>query len=145
MRDSHVAQDISLEHKYTINRIKSFVYFIFSLYDERVDVSIIYPYLTDNELIMKFPDKEIYSYADFADWYEGNDQGDRIVSNTHEVEVLQAETAATGEYRVELDVLWKALLEKSGSTALRTRQRWVLVEGDGQWPKIKHHEAEQAA
>ena len=129
---------MSSDNKHFENSIKAFIFLIFSLYDRRVSVSEILPYLVENGLQMRFPGyPEIHNKSNFEDWYRAA----AIQSNTHEVKILRLEVIRDGEYEVDLYVQWKAVMQSGTRESMRTIQHWEVIEADGTGPQIRRHSA----
>src|SRR5215213_9645241 len=116
---------------YVQNRILTFIYFVFSLYDRRVPVSEILPLIAETDLEMIFPSfQKIISHEGFTSWY--NSGG--IISNSYNVKVLSATQNDTNSYEVKLYVSWQARTNE-GVKSMSTFQKWLIIDGGDYWPR----------
>ena len=129
------------ENKYGENEIKSFVYQVFSLFDRHAEISQLL-LLFAEDITMVVPEGKITSHQEFEKWYR--DIGLRYHSNAHQIERLDVQIPAKGDYRVDLTVHWQALGIDGKYTSHRMRQQWQIVDGGGYWPRIISYIAEPA-
>jgi hypothetical protein len=80
--------------------------------------------LSDDDLVMVFPERTLRSVADFRDWYRT--VCDLYADETHEIE--QVTPTATGDrIDVAVVVVWRATQTSDGSRlAMRAKQTWRL-------------------
>ena len=129
------------ENKYGENEIKSFVYQVFSLFDRHAEISQLL-LLFAEDITMVVPEGKITSHQEFEKWYR--DIGLRYQSNAHQIERLDVQIPAKGDYRVDLTVNWQALGIDGKYTSHRLRQQWKIVDGGGYWPRIVSYIVEPA-
>jgi hypothetical protein len=112
------------------NDVKSFVYRWFSWLDHQVADFLFLYHLSQEDLVMKFPETVVRSRADFKKWYQG--VKDTIQSNTYEVGDIKVSLLPKGRYKVVLFVRWKAKTYKGESLDVKFKQDWVLgISGSG--------------
>ncbi len=129
------------ENKYGENEIKSFVYQVFSLFDRHAELNQLL-LLFAEDLTMVVPEGKIMSHQEFEKWYK--DIGLRYQSNAHQIERLEVQIPAKGDYRVDLTVHWQAQGVDGKYTSQRLRQQWKIVDGGGYWPRIVSYIVEPA-
>ena len=129
------------ENKYGENEIKSFVYQVFSLLDRHMEINQLL-LLFAEDMNMVVPEGKITSHQEFEKWYR--DIGARYQSNAYQVEHIDVQIPAKGDYRVDLTVHWQALGIDGKYTSYRMRQHWKIVDGGGYWPRIVSYICEPA-
>ena len=112
------------------NLVRSLVYRWFSMFDRNAPVTEFLQYLPRTGFKMVFPERPLYSHADFQDWYSG------VLASfkTADHEIKRLEVVKTGDtYRVELVVLWRATGHDGKKVAFDAFQTWkVTINGSGQ-------------
>jgi ketosteroid isomerase-like protein len=129
--------------RFNENDIRSFVYHVFALYDKRVDVNQFLPFLAEDDLEMRFPNKPVISsYPYFEEWYNGIHKD--YESNLHLVERIDVMFLENCEYEVDLTVVWQAQPKQGNFEEMRFHQAWTLVDDESQseWPKILRYVVE---
>lgn len=129
------------ENKYGENEIKSFVYQVFSLFDRHAELNQLL-LLFSEDINMVVPEGKITSHQELEKWYKNI--GLRYQSNVHQIERLDVQIPAKGDYRVDLIVNWQALGIDGKYTSHRLRQQWKIVDGGGYWPRIVSYIVEPA-
>ncbi|GAA0691418.1 hypothetical protein GCM10010193_52360 [Kitasatospora atroaurantiaca] len=90
--------------------------------------------IAETDLEMAFPERTLYSHADFADWYEA--VGKAFADQSHTVEKLRADHRGD-LVDVAVTVVWSATQTADGTrSAFRVNQSWQLRKEPGQRLRI---------
>ena len=131
-----------LNNRFNENKIISFVYKVYAMYDRHVPVERFLPILAPKNLEMRFPETTLRSHADFKRWYAGI--GKTIASNTHTIESVKVSVLGGGRYQADIVGVWQAESKKGEYIVFRFRQQWTLVDGPGTQPLIQTYRVEAA-
>ena len=123
------------------NDVKSFVYRWFAWLDHQVADFLLLYHISNDDLLMKFPEATLRSHADFQKWYAGVKAD--IQSNTHELTNIKVTLLGNNRYRVELDLRWLARTYKGKLIDARFKQQWLLSLADSGRLTIKRYIVKQ--
>lgn len=123
------------------NAVLAFVYNTYYLFDKHVAVEDFLKNLADKDLLMKFPEAELKSHADFQKWYKG--LGDNIQSNTHTVQSVMVKAKDDGTFGVHVIVLWQAQSKKGEYMKFKADQNWTVIDDNGRL-KIREYLVKEA-
>ncbi|WP_262057138.1 nuclear transport factor 2 family protein [Streptomyces sp. STR69] len=104
--------------------IAGFVQRWYDLLSEHAPVEELLPFVADQGLVMAFPERTLYSHADFLDWYTA--VGAAYTDQSHTVEEVTVHEDGT---RVDVDVtvVWTAKSTADGTvSSFRINQKWQL-------------------
>jgi uncharacterized membrane protein len=118
-------------HKFNDNQIKSFVYYWFGLHDKHADINKSYALLSDNHLLMQFPETTVHNNAEYQQWYDN--VGTHIKSNQHSVKDIEITMLPNHQYQLKVTVNWQAVDSHDQFINVLATQQWLLVDGASTW------------
>jgi len=118
------------------NHVLCFVYEWFALFDRNAPHEEFYQRMLDKELKITFPDFPIRSHADFKKWYDG------VLATfqkaNHDIQWVKVQNCGSGQYKVELVVLWTAIPYSGDTVSFRAHQDWLILRDKNSF-KIKEY------
>lgn len=116
------------------------VYQWFSLFDRNASSDQFLPFILNDGLEMKFPERTLRSHADFNDWYSGIQK--TIKSAGHKLSNVEFKQVDLVESEISLNVVWSAETFKGEKIVLKVHQIWRIIEATKDKPIIKKLEVQ---
>lgn len=118
------------------NRLKSFVYNWFSLFDSNAPHEEFYKRLVKtNNLEFRFPDATLRSQDDFKKWYDGILKNIKIAS--HQLKDIQIKKQSDHKFIINVDVLWTGVPYQGKSIIFNAHQEWHVQVMDSKFEDIR--------